>query len=66
MHDRVVPRWRKASRSDGHGACVEVALFEDGTVGVRDSKNPAGPRLAPTYSAWAAFLIEAKDGRFEL
>lgn len=45
-------RWRKSSFSgaDGQGACVEVALTDQ--VLVRDSKNPAGPRLAFGPSAW--------------
>lgn len=34
--------WRKSTRSQDEGACVELA-----NVGaVRDSKNPAGPILA--------------------
>ena len=65
MYDRVV-RWRKASRSDGHGACVEVAVLQNGMIGVRDSKNPAGSKLPLTFPAWAAFLTETKDGRFDL
>lgn len=33
--------WRKSTRSQDQGACVELA-----SVGaVRDSKNPAGPQL---------------------
>ncbi len=35
-------RWRKSSRSQDQGACVELA----NTGAVRDSKNPNGPRLA--------------------
>ncbi len=34
-------KWRKSSRSDQQGACVELSPFG----AVRDSKNPAGPRL---------------------
>jgi hypothetical protein len=35
-------QWRKARRSVGNGACVEVARA-DGRVLVRDSRNQDGP-----------------------
>jgi hypothetical protein len=59
--------WRKASKSNGSGgACVEFAVFEDGTMGVRDSKDPTGPRLALTPDAWTAFLSDTKRGHLDL
>ncbi|TMR05423.1 DUF397 domain-containing protein [Actinomadura soli] len=37
--------WRKARRSTNNGGnCVELASFP-GTVAVRDSKDPDGPKL---------------------
>jgi hypothetical protein len=57
--------WRKSSYSQS-GACVEVAVLQAGTIGVRDSKNPAGPKLTLTRPAWAVFLTEAKRGCFDL
>jgi hypothetical protein len=62
----MTPVWRKASQSDGSGACVEVAVFQDGTIGVRDSKNPDGPKFVLTRTIWMALLAEAKKGRFDL
>ncbi|WP_433266692.1 DUF397 domain-containing protein [Actinosynnema sp. CS-041913] len=48
--------WLKSTRSSGgSNACVEVR-FTDATVGVRDSKNPDGPRFSFTARAWATFV----------
>ncbi|MGA5108519.1 DUF397 domain-containing protein [Streptomyces pseudogriseolus] len=48
--------WIKSSYSTSDGpSCVEVAATP-GTIHVRDSKNPGGPRLAVAPTAWAAFL----------
>jgi uncharacterized low-complexity protein len=49
--------WRKSSRSN-EGNCVEVAGDLLGVVGVRDSKDSAGPVLTFTPPAWRAFLTE--------
>nr|MDT0657609.1 DUF397 domain-containing protein [Micromonospora sp. DSM 115978] len=46
--------FRKSSRSGGSGECVEVAAVP-GVVRVRDSKDPAGPVLAFSPTAWRAF-----------
>ncbi|WBB73655.1 DUF397 domain-containing protein [Micromonospora sp. WMMD1128] len=47
--------WRKPTRS-GQSECVEVADNLDGVVGVRDSKDPAGPVLTFAPDAWRAFV----------
>ena len=50
---------RKATRSGGNGGeCVEVATA-DTEIAVRDSKDPAGPNLSFTPSAWGSFLARA-------
>ncbi|MFF4411360.1 DUF397 domain-containing protein [Streptosporangium sp. NPDC001559] len=58
--------WRKASlSSDNGGECVEMA-----TVGplfaLRDSKDPDGPKLILTRTAWRAFLGEVRQGSFDI
>ncbi|WP_459249101.1 DUF397 domain-containing protein [Streptomyces youssoufiensis] len=57
--------WRKSSYSGNNGGnCVEVAPGFPGVVPVRDSKDPNGPALAFSSSAWAAFVAGVKAGDF--
>lgn len=57
-------RWFKSSFSESNGQCVEIAHLNNGTVGMRDSKNPTGPTLTFTPTAWDTFLSATKDGEF--
>ncbi|MQA11437.1 MAG: DUF397 domain-containing protein [Pseudonocardiaceae bacterium] len=60
--NRTGAHWRKSSYSDGdghNGNCVEVAVTGPATA-VRDSKNPAGPALVFSASAWRAFLTTTR------
>jgi Domain of unknown function (DUF397) len=62
-----VATWRKSTRSgDNGGACVEVAQDLPHAVAVRDSKNPAGPRLVVAPAAWQAFTGLVKSGKHNL
>lgn len=48
--------WRKSSFSGGGNTdCVEVAVGTE-AVGVRDSKNTTGPRLAFSADTWRRFV----------
>ncbi|MGC4808509.1 DUF397 domain-containing protein [Micromonospora sp. DT233] len=60
MPELTGARWRKSTRSNNGGNCVEVADNLSGIVGLRDSKNPTGPALAFTPSAWSAFVCGVK------
>ncbi|MBQ0990933.1 DUF397 domain-containing protein [Micromonospora sp. H61] len=51
--------WRTSRRSGSSGGnCVEVADNLPGIVGVRDSKDPAGPALTFGPAAWQAFVTQ--------
>lgn len=51
--------WRKSSYSGSQGGdCIEVAAHPT-AIHVRDSKDPEGPALTFTPSAWAAFAAFA-------
>ena len=51
-------QWRKSTRSNNQGECVEVATNLPGVVAVRDSKDPTGPVLTFSSRAWCAFLAD--------
>ncbi|MFJ7329434.1 DUF397 domain-containing protein [Streptomyces cyaneofuscatus] len=64
--DAAALEWFKSSYSDSSNSneCVEVATAP-GTVHVRDSKSPHGPRLALPVAAWVAFVpyVGGDEGR---
>jgi hypothetical protein len=63
MNEFVGATWRKSTKTQNSGACIEVARVSD-TVGVRDSKDPEGPVLKFTVREFEAFLDGAGKGEF--
>jgi Domain of unknown function (DUF397) len=57
--------WIKSSLSYANGNCVEVASLPGGTIGVRNSKDSAGPVLRFTPAEWHAFLGGVRNGEFD-
>jgi hypothetical protein len=66
MIDLSRAAWRKASRSSTNGGCVEIAANLPGVVAVRDSKRPEGGAHVVSRAAFAAFLADARAGRYDI
>ncbi|KNE81942.1 MULTISPECIES: DUF397 domain-containing protein [Streptomyces] len=59
--DDFALRWTKSSHSSNDGPdCVEVAAIP-GSILVRDSKNPQGPRLSFAPGTWTSFLSHTTE-----
>ena len=61
MTDLSRAHWRKSTRSNGSGNCVEVADNLGEIVAIRDSKDPAGPALVVAPASFATFTETLKS-----
>ncbi len=57
--------WIKSSLSFSNSNCVEVAGLPGGEIGVRNSRDSAGPVLVFTPGEWHAFLGGVRNGEFD-
>ena len=57
--------WRKSSYSNSQGNCVEVSSLADGSVAMRNSRDPQGPALLYTRAEITALIQGVKDGEFD-
>jgi hypothetical protein len=62
---KVAAAWRKSSYSNSQGNCVEFAGMGDGSVAVRNSRDPHGPALLYTRAEIEAMINGIKDGEFD-
>ncbi|WP_302893361.1 DUF397 domain-containing protein [Actinomadura luzonensis] len=54
--------WRKSRRSLSNGECVEVAMFGDGRIGIRDSKNRTAGTVFVSSDDFQRLLTDIKRG----
>ncbi|MCX2181231.1 DUF397 domain-containing protein [Streptomyces sp. SKN60] len=54
--------WRSGSRGVGD---VQIA-FVEGFIAMRNGRTPGGPSVVFSPAEWRAFVVNARDGEFDL
>lgn len=57
--------WRTSSYSNGGTNCVQFADLPDGTIAMRNSRDPDGAVLVHSRTAIRALLAGIKQGEFD-
>ena len=57
--------WRTSSRSQGDGACVQVAV-QPAVAGIRDSKNPDDGVVVMPFAAWERLRFAVQQAELDL
>jgi len=55
----MIAQWRKPTRSEDHGNCVELAVLPH-AIAIRDSKAPHAGHLVLTPTTFATLITQAK------
>jgi hypothetical protein len=57
--------WRKSQRSNSQGACVEIARLYQGTIAMRNSRDPQGTALVYPADAVRALVSVVRTGELD-
>ncbi|GAA5120817.1 DUF397 domain-containing protein [Haloechinothrix salitolerans] len=57
--------WRKSTRSNPSGNCVELAWLPTGEIALRNSRDPQGAVLVYSRAEIGAFIASAKQGDWD-
>ena len=55
--------WHKPWSGTNGGSCVEAKRLPDGSIALRQSRDPEGPALICSRAEMAAFIEGAKSGQ---
>ncbi|WP_084262389.1 DUF397 domain-containing protein [Actinomadura formosensis] len=61
----MITQWRKSTRSEDHGNCVELAALPH-AIAIRDSKAPDTGHLTLTPHAFTTLIHRAKQNKLNL
>jgi Domain of unknown function (DUF397) len=56
--------WRKSTRSNNNGSCVEIRRVK-ATIEMRDTKDQSGPVLMFRTEVWRDFMGAISEGEFD-